>query len=154
MQIIFRWSTIPGQIGIWNYLFLRRQENRRTRKKTLEARERINKQLVRESNPGHSGERRVPPMLLCNFPIDVFKLFGLWSWFVEFDKRSTLIFAEGGKLEKNPQSKGENQQQTQLTSYNTVLLWFTKKYSIFIFTNKSCDEQYNNNLFAPYTVIQ
>jgi hypothetical protein len=29
-----------------------------------------------------------------------------------------LIFAEGGKLEnpdKNPQSKGENQQQTQLT---------------------------------------
>jgi hypothetical protein len=32
-----------------------------------------------------------------------------------------LIFAEGGKLEnpeKNPQSKGKNQQQTQLT-YDT-----------------------------------
>jgi hypothetical protein len=26
-----------------------------------------------------------------------------------------LIFAEGGKPEKNPRSKGENQQQTQLT---------------------------------------
>jgi hypothetical protein len=36
-QIIFRWSSIPSRIGIWKCWFLRREENRRTRRKTLEA---------------------------------------------------------------------------------------------------------------------
>jgi hypothetical protein len=52
MLIIFRWSSIPGRIGIWKCWFLQREENQR---KTLEARERTNKQLY--SHDGESGNR-------------------------------------------------------------------------------------------------
>jgi hypothetical protein len=56
-QIIFRWSSIPGGIEIWICRFLWREENRRTRRKTLVARERTNKQLNSHAVP----EQRIEP---------------------------------------------------------------------------------------------
>ena len=64
----------PDQIGIWKYWFLKREENRRTRRKTLGAGTRTTKnsahiwRQLRESDPGHIGGRRVLAPLPSLFP--------------------------------------------------------------------------------------
>ena len=64
----------PYRIGIWKCWFLRRRENRSTRRKTSRSKDENQQQTqptrrrVRESNPGHIGGRRAltttPSMLL------------------------------------------------------------------------------------------
>lgn len=47
----------PGRIGIWTFGFLRGGETRRTRRKTIAARMRINKKLNPHVTPGRPGNR-------------------------------------------------------------------------------------------------
>ena len=60
----------PGRIGIWKCWFLRRGENRRTRRKTSRSKEEIQQQTrptwrrVRESNPGQASALTTAPSLL------------------------------------------------------------------------------------------
>ena len=58
----------PDRIGIWKYWFLRKGENRSTRRETEQGREPTTNSThiwrrVRESNPGHIGGRRVLPVM-------------------------------------------------------------------------------------------
>jgi hypothetical protein len=88
-QIIFRWSSIPGRIGIWKCCrFLRREENRRTRRKTLEARERINNKLNSHMTPSTG---IFTWMYLLVYSIDIYTFPGSESIFDEICKLENEI---------------------------------------------------------------
>ena len=117
------WNQIPGRIGIWKCWFLRRGENRSTRRKTSRSKGENQRQThiwrrCRDLNPGHIGGRRALS-LLCH-PL-LWKLFLFFRFPERKTAKTTFInpfatgnFAQNRVLKLFVAIKSENLAQNRL----------------------------------------